>query len=394
MLSPARAGVRQAVYLAPDIFRGPSVSPSPALHQLAPAQPLIVMRLSAYDLAMRDRVEAIKEALSRSIGLIEKSHFSARLQIYDRARHALAEIDANDEDRILLESVIRDTEKEIATLLKSDISRLAARAKFISGSAAGIVGSLFFAVQFWNLSFLSRLLSVDPDFLFQFALTLYFIVIGFGLTFDIETQKQIYILDPSHGRIERNSIIAIVLHFFIAAGLFASSRDYLWFAIALTIFHFSGIGAWRVLTHQMMPRIVESEGSASLRCDNFALERLRLARQYVSGAWHGPRHWILTVLVLVFDFVAIPSDAVRSLVSAVSRLIPGSTEAAIASHLAPVAFCIFALTGEVWTMAKRFETRLRLNEIDILERRYDLRKRVIADFQTGDGVIPVISSDS
>jgi hypothetical protein len=132
-------------------------------------------------------------------------------------------------------------------------------------------------------------------------------VIGFGISFDIETQKQIYILDPNHGRLERNSIVAIIVYFLTAAILFAFSRSYVLFAIALTIFHFSGIAFWRILSHQMMPPIVDSTDSAVLRRDHFALERLRLVREYMSGSWHVPRHAILSMIVLVFDFVAIPN---------------------------------------------------------------------------------------
>jgi hypothetical protein len=335
--------------------------------------------------------DLIKETLSASIGPFEKSAFKARMQVYDRARQALGSIHAEDDERNMLEVAIREIETEIVTLSKVHINKLAARATLIARVSASLIGLLFVAVQFWNLTFLDVVLSIDPDVLFRTALTLYFLVIGFGITFDIETQKQIYILDPNHGRLEQGSILAIIGYFVTAAILFAFSRNFVFFAIALTIFHFTGIAFWRVLSHQMTPRMVESEDSANLRKDNFALERLRLARQYMSGSWHFPRHTILTVIVLVFDFVAIPNGGEANLTTVATKLWPPATVLAVKSHLPAVVFCLFALTGEVWTMAKRFETRIRLNMIDTLERRYNLRIRAISDFSDGDTVIPAIS---
>jgi hypothetical protein len=340
---------------------------------------------------MKSNADLVKETLSASIGPFEKSDFKARLQVYDLARRALGRFKSGEDARNTVEGAIRETENEIVALSKLQIDRLAARATLISRVSASLIGLTFVAVQFWNLSFLEALLNIPPDILFQATLTLYFLVIGFGITFDIETQKQIYILDPNHGRIERNSIFAIIAYVLTAAILFAFSRNYVLFAIALTIFHFSGVAFWRVLSHQMMPRIIESEDSASLRGDHFALERLCLVREYMSGSWHFPRHAILSVIVLVFDFVAIPNSGEAYLISLLTKRWPAATTLDLESHLPSVVFGCFALTGEGWTMAKRFETRIRLNVIDKLQRRYNLKMRAVSDFSDSDTVIPIIS---
>ena len=141
---------------------------------------------------------------------------------------------------------------------------------------------------------------------------LYYFVLGWGFSFDIETQKQIYTLDPHGGRLTRTALLTIAVYLLTACILFATSRVYLWFAAALTVWHFFGMYSWKLLTRQSAALIEESKNSALLREYYFTLERLHLARVYTSGSWHGPRHAILSVLVLSFDFFAILSHYVTT----------------------------------------------------------------------------------
>lgn len=200
----------------------------------------------------------------------------------------------------------------------------------------------------------------------------------------------IFTVDPDHGRLRTKAFAAIGLYFVTAAVLFFASRSYVLFALALTLFHFSGIVFWRTLSRILAPIIVESERSAILRQDYFALERIRLVRWYIRGNWHFWRHLILSILVLLFDLFAIPNPLAHYVSMQLTSLV-SSPSAWAEMQIPAIIFLVFALTGECCTMAQRFHVRIQLRTIDALERRYNVEQRTIYDPEDHRGLLPIAS---
>jgi hypothetical protein len=337
---------------------------------------------------MDNSYETFKEKLATDIGKLGNSTFSAREAIYNHTRQKLVRAHGKPEQLSSLQRAIRDTETEITNLSRRHIDLLARRAKTILKLALPVIGALFVAVNLKEIPFVSLLGTIDTNYVFKVTLTGYYFVMGLGFAYDIDTQKQIYLLDPRHGRLGWAPSFAIGMYLSTAALLFGSSSSYIAtllgvsstytiFAIALFIWHFSGMYFWRVTTRHASPLLEESIRSATLRQDYLALQRLQLVREYLSGSWHAPRHTILSILVLLFGLFAIPNPVSRYITSS---LIPHHFGVEVTdSQLLAYLFMAYAVFGEGWTWVRRFVTRISLNVFQSLERQYTLTKRAIFD---------------
>lgn len=338
---------------------------------------------------MIDQTE-LKRIIAVGIGPLTSSTFADRDRAYNEVRRRFTSLGASEAQQAFVEQAIRELEANVVKLSKSNIDDLASRTKLIASLAVPFVGLLFAAVQLKDFPFLRVAGSIPPQHLFALTLSAYYFVIGFGITFDIETQRLIFTVDPDHGRLRTKAFAAIALYFITAAVLFFASRSYILFAVALTLFHFSGIVFWRTLSRVLAPIIVESERSAILRQDYFALERIRLVRWYIRGSWHFWRHLILSILVLLFDLFALPNPLAHYASMQLTSLV-SSPSAWADMQIPAIVFLIFALTGECWTMAQRFHVRIQLRTIDALERRYNMEQRTIYDPEDHRGLLPIAS---
>jgi hypothetical protein len=336
---------------------------------------------------MSDAAEKYKQRLAEGINGLRPNTFKAREQYYKDALRMFAERGATPDESSMLHKAILDIESEIVSLARRHVDVLARRARRIAWLSVPAIGVLFTAIQFRDINFAEVVASLNPNTTFTIVLTLYYLVLGAGFVFDIETQKQIYVLDPNRGRLPRDSIIAIGFYLLTAAILFSASRNLIIFAVALTIWHFSGIYFWRVLSRQNELRLAESEGSAKLRNDYFALERLDLVRTYYSGKWHAPRHAILSVLVILLAFFAIPNVVATTIMDgAIAKWLGVDSESARIDFIAFI-FLLYAVVGEGWTWLQRFVTKISLYAIDRMERQYILKRRNIGD-RDDEALIP------
>jgi hypothetical protein len=328
---------------------------------------------------MSNTAERYKKRLAEAINDLSPDTFKAREQLYADAIRMFTEAGATADQLSMLHKTILEIESEKVSLARRHVDILARRARTIAWLSVPAIGALFTAIQFRDINFAEVVAVLNPNTTFTFVLTLYYLVLGAGFVFDIETQKQIYLLDPNRGQLPRNSVIAIVFYLVTAAILFSASRNLMVFAVALTIWHFSGMYFWRVLSRQNEMRLAESEGSAKLCNDYYALERLDLVRIFYSGKWHAPRHAILSALVLLLAFFAIPNSLASTIVdSVVTKWLDLDFHIA-KTHLITFIFLLYALVGEGWTWIQRFTIRISLYAIDKLERQYFLRRRQIGD---------------
>lgn len=317
---------------------------------------------------MSDLEANFRRILQAAIGDLRPNDFKHRKGVYDRAQQQALDARASLDELSLLKKIIREVESEIARSSRTDVERLARRAKTILLAGPLIIGLGFTAIQFSTIPFYRWFEVSDPSYVFKIALTIYFLVLGAGFKFDIDTQKQIYLLDPNRGHFTRNAIISIAFYLGTAIFLFKMSKDPVYFAVGLTVWHFTGMYFWRVLARETRAMVEDSEGSARLRQDNYALQRLQLVRRYISGKWHAPRHILLSILVLLYDLLAIPNPVSKFVAQfwASSSLEP---------HLLAFVFVVYGALGEGWTWIQRITTLLALRILEALERQFVLTQR-------------------
>jgi hypothetical protein len=317
---------------------------------------------------MVDLEDRLKRALEAAIQELNPNTFAAREAVYDRARQMLINSGVTVQELHLLQRVTIEIESEIVILFRHHIERLGRFAQRIALIGPLIIGFVYIPVQFSGIPFYKFFDVVDPGYILSIALSLYFLVVGLGFKFDIDTQRQILLLDPNQGHPTRDAIAGISFYLVTAVALFWSSQwhSFKWFALTLTIWHFSGILFWKLLANQISGILRESQDSATFRKDYYAVERLDLVRRYVRGKWHRPRHILLSCLVLAFDFLVIPNAGAHFIAQ---TWVPDSLQIQV------YVFVVYATIGEGWTWLQRFTMLCTIRVLDRLEGQFVLVRR-------------------
>src|SRR5262249_18265925 len=153
--------------------------------------------------------DKLRRTLERAIQELDPNTFAARKAVYDRARQVLIGSGAPLAQLKLLQRVTVEIEGEIVSLFRHHIEKLGRFAKRIALIGPLIIGFVFIPFQFSSIPFYKFFEVVDPSYLLNITLSLYFLVIGIGFKFDIDTQSRILLLDPNHGHPTRDAIAGI-----------------------------------------------------------------------------------------------------------------------------------------------------------------------------------------
>lgn len=182
------------------------------------------------------------------------------------------------------------------------------------------------------------------------TLVIYFFSWIFGTKRDAEVQGEVYLTAPNRGHLATQDIavgVSIAIGFVVLLLLKTYPG---WLAVALTLFWFGNIVAWRYLVKLLTQPIDKSRLLYTREKEYIGLAKLHIVERYISGRWQWWRFVLGGVLIVAVDVTA------------------------FFEHIdTKMGLIVFVAVVECWVWLERARTELSLNVLEDFGDRYGKR---------------------
>jgi hypothetical protein len=232
---------------------------------------------------------------------------------------------------------------------------------------------LFAWVQLNGAPFIEAAKNASPEFLVTTALVIYYACWFFGATFDINAQKNAYVIDPNENRFLKETIGVGLLFLLATLALVAASTDIHYFAVALAIFVLANFFGGRFIRFRVRGAIETSRRKLLAVKNHFRAEELRLVEDYMFGVWQDRRFFLMLAFVCAIIAVSF-NDQIRvgfaNLLFYLGAPIPATK---IIALLPSSLILFYVLVAESWIWFKRLELAFTIRAMKRLRKKFVLR---------------------
>jgi hypothetical protein len=250
----------------------------------------------------------------------------------------------------------------------------ARRARQVIGWTGAVLAFFFAWLQIKEVPAQSIINSLTPDLIWRGAIVAYYLSWVKGTLFDTDVQELVYETVPNEGKWPLHSLAIVLLIGIAAAMLCWTQGDIKMFALALTVFVLIDHIAWRYLIWLLRPSIEQSERKYKDHKNYYALEKLTIVVNHIEGHWKWFRLAIVGIPVVVLTDLFAFSSAVQSTIGrTIQYIVPGLPAADATAFAASTLVLLFVLGMESWIWYVRINTKVAIDVLDSLGKKYKLR---------------------